>query len=139
MISRFAFLSLVVFATAGCSQEVPVAPPAKLQAPAAEQVAPAATVDPTPGLVSVRVHDISCSGDPVGVATLTWDLHEAQVTSVAIYVESPGNARKLWMEVGATGTATTDRWVFPDTVFTLVGKDSGKELASQRVDEVRCP
>ncbi len=74
-----------------------------------------------------------------GAATLGWDAGALAAGGVSIFVESPGNARKLWVEAGQKDQATTGKWVFEGTKFTLQDRVSGAVLAIRSVDKIPCP
>lgn len=126
---------------AGCSQEVPNVPaPAPAPAPAASTAAAAAPVaDALPAdKVSVALSDVDCSGTPVAVATMGWDAGALAAGGVSVFVESPGNPRKLWVEAGQKDMATTGKWVFEGTQFTLQDRVSGVVLARRAVTKIPC-
>jgi hypothetical protein len=124
---------------AGCSQEVPNVP-APAPAPAASTAAAAAPVaDALPAdKVSVALSDVDCSGTPVAVATMGWDAGALAAGGVSVFVESPGNPRKLWVEAGQKDQATTGKWVFEGTQFTLQDRVSGAVLARRAVAKIPC-
>ncbi len=123
---------------AGCSQEVPNVP-APAPAPAASTVAAAPVADALPAdKVSVALSDVDCSGTPVAVATMGWDAGALAAGGVSVFVESPGNPRKLWVEAGQKDTATTGKWVFEGTQFTLQDRVSGAVLARRAVAKIPC-
>ena len=125
---------------AGCSQEVPNVP-APTPAPAASTAAAAATVeDALPAdKVSVALSEVDCTGTPVAVATMGWDAGALASGGVSVFVESPGNPRKLWVEAGQKDTAATGKWVFEGTQFTLQDRVSGAVLARRAVSKIPCP
>ena len=125
---------------AGCSQEVPNVP-APAPAPAASTAAAAAApvTDALPAdKVSVALSDVDCSGTPVAVATMGWDAGALAAGGVSVFVESPGNPRKLWVEARQKDTATTGKWVFEGTQFTLQDRVSGAVLARRAVAKIPC-
>ena len=129
-----------VLGLAGCSQEVPNVP-APAPAPAASTAAAAAApvTDALPAdKVSVALSDVDCSGTPVAVATMGWDAGALAAGGVSVFVESPGNPRKLWVEAGQKDTATTGKWVFEGTQFTLQDRVSGAVLARRAVAKIPC-
>lgn len=130
-----------VLGLAGCSQEVPNVPaPAPVPAPAASTAtaaAPAADALPA-DKVSVALGDVDCTGTPVAVATMGWDAGALATGGVSVYVESPGNPRKLWVEARQKDTATTGKWVFEGTEFTLQDRVSGAVLARRAVTKIPC-
>jgi hypothetical protein len=127
-----------VLALAGCSQEVPSVP---TPAPVPAASTPAATTAPVlpADKVTVELSDVDCGETPVAVATLDWDAGALAAGGVSIFVESPGNARKLWVEAGQKDQATTGKWVFEGTKFTLQDRVSGALLAQRSVDKIPCP
>jgi len=132
-----------MIALAGCSQEVPNVPtPAPVPAASAPAgSAPAAAEAPalTADKVTVELSDIGCGDTPVAIATLGWDAGALAAGGVSVFVESPGNARKLWVEAGQKDQATTGKWVFEGTRFTLQDRVSGALLAQRSVDKIPCP
>ena len=127
-----------VLGLAGCSQEVPNVP-APAPAPAASTAAAAPVADALPAdKVSVALSDVDCSGTPVAVATMGWDAGALAAGGVSVFVESPGNPRKLWVEAGQKDTATTGKWVFEGTQFTLQDRVSGAVLARRAVAKIPC-
>jgi hypothetical protein len=72
------------------------------------------------------------------IVTAKWDVTDSGSTGVAIYVESPGNDRKLWLVGGASGESQTGKWVFDKSKFTMLDKESGKLLAQRAVVAVPC-
>ena len=132
-------LTLVaVLAMVGCSQEVPNVP-----APAAVAAASAPASTAAPALpadkVTLALSDVGCGDTPIAIATLGWDAGTLAGGGVSIFVESPGNARKLWVEAGQKDQATTGKWVFEGTKFTLQDRVSGALLAQRSVDKIPCP
>ncbi len=129
---------LVALGFAGCSQEVPNVPPPHTPAPV-----PAAAASAAPALadekVTVVLSGAECGEPPVAIATVDWDAGTLAPGGVAVYVESPGNARKLWVEAGPKDVATTGKWVFAGTKFTLQDRVSGALLAQRSVDTIPCP
>ena len=126
-----------VLALTGCSQEVPNLP-APAPVPAAS--APAAAAPALPAdKVTLELSDIGCGDTPIAIAALGWDAGALATGGVSIFVESPGNARKLWVEAGQKDQATTGKWVFEGTKFTLQDRVSGAVLAIRSVDKIPCP
>ena len=140
------FCSLSLVLLAACSQEVPSAPaPSGSPPPAATAMAgqddcPAPPTSKDDGkLLSITLIDTPvCSKATAATATAKWDVSPLNVASVSIYVNSPGNDKKLWVEGHATGAETTGPWVFEHTCFTLQNKDTGGVLASRLVDKIPC-
>lgn len=129
-----------VLGLAGCSQEVPNVPaPAPVTVPAATTPAAApASVLPADS-VTIELSGADCSETPVVIATVGWDAGALAAGGVSVFVESPGNARKLWVEAGQKDEATTGKWVFEGTRFTLQDRVSGVLLAQRSVDKIPCP
>jgi|JI8StandDraft_1071087.scaffolds.fasta_scaffold62262_2 hypothetical protein len=129
-----------VLGVAGCSQEVPDVP-APVAAPVPAASAPAEAVAPAlpSENVTVELSGVECGETPVAIATVAWDAGALAAGGVSIFVESPGNARKLWAEAGQKDRATTGKWVFQGTRFTLQDRVSGALLAQRSVDTIPCP
>lgn len=142
-------LSLVV----ACSQEVPSKAPAQPSVAVAPLATPAAPVPVVsapadsfaPSALELREFSVAldvpadCSSDPVTVATVRWDTRARNAADVAIFVESPGNTAKLWLEGAATGEVRTGKWVFAKSLFTLRNRTSGEVLATRLVGGLACP
>lgn len=129
-----------VLGMAGCSQEVPNVP-APAPAPVPAPAAPAAAIAPAlpAESVTVELSGVECVETPVAIAAVAWDAGALAAGGVSIFVESPGNARKLWAEAGQKDKATTGKWVFEGTRFTLQDRVSGALLAQRSVDKIPCP
>ena len=129
-----------VLGMAGCSQEVPNVP-APAPAPVPAPAAPAAAIAPAlpAESVTVELSGVECVETPVAIATVVWDAGALAAGGVSIFVESPGNARKLWLEGAANGKADSGKWVFPDSRFTLQNRTSGEVLAQHDVGKLACP
>lgn len=146
MKSKLVAIALLL-ATAGCGQEAPPAPSAN-PAPPAEAVAapaPAPVAVPAAEPVGDAVLSVApgsfraCEATNGAItATAKWDASSKGAAEVAIYVESPGNERKLWLNGGATGESTTGNWVFDQTIFTMVERGTEKPLSQVTVKAVPC-
>lgn len=150
VVNRALFCLALALAATACSQEVPSLPTPAAAAP----VAQANLIDPTSCAASAResqavdarvfsitlVGEPKCSGtDPVAAtAQAKWDVTSLQATDVSIYVSSPGNERKLWLDGKASGDATTGPWVFENSCFALQDKASGRLLAARLVGAIAC-
>lgn len=127
-----------VLGLVACSQEVPNVP-VPTPMPAASSP-PVPNADALPAdKATVALGDADCSETPVAVAMLRWDAGALAAGGVSVFVESPGNARKLWLEAGQKDEATTGKWVFEGTRFTLQDRVSGAVLAQRYVDKIPCP
>ena len=69
---------------------------------------------------------------------MSWDSGELAAGGVSVFVESPGNPRKLWVEAGQKDKATTGKWVFEGTQFTLQDRTSGAVLARRAIANIPC-
>ena len=72
------------------------------------------------------------------VVTARWDVSSLKVERVAIFVESPGNAKTLWAEEDPRGKSDTGPWVIDKTQFILTDKKSGRELARRMLEATPC-
>lgn len=139
---KLGMLSAVValLCLVACSQEVPSAP-----SPGPAQAAPVqAPVAETPDRLGADkfvlvLEGADCSVSPVAAARVHWDAGTLAADGIAVYVESPGNPRKLWMEASAKGEGTTGNWVFPGSRFSLHDRSSGELLAQRIVETIPCP
>ncbi len=149
---------LMLIALAGCSKEAPVAPaetPTKTEVPVVAD-APQAPAAPTAPATSGAPATLDSVGDEVFsvspgsfaacnaqngavIGTAKWDVIAKGVSEVALYVESPGNAQKLWLNGGSKGEEKTGNWVFDKTRFILKDRLSDKEIAQVTVVAVPCP
>ena len=139
-------LSLAVsLILAACSQEVPNPPQSAPVAPSAASQ-PVARTPAAPIVERIAANDFTlalsdkdCSSQPVAVATVRWDAGSLAPGGVSVFVESPGNARKLWLEAGPKDEAKTGKWVFEGSRFTLQSRETGDVLAQRSVDRIACP
>jgi hypothetical protein len=135
-----AIIIVGVLCLAACSQEVPSPPaPAPVPAPATAQQVQAAASRLSPDKFAIALTDVDCTAAPVAIAHVTWAAGALAADGVSMSVESPGNARKLWLEGAANGKADSGKWVFPDSRFTLQNRTSGEVLAQHDVGKLACP
>lgn len=154
------FYLLLLFALVGCSQEAPVAPPEKTSnAEAADNTVAAAPSTTTVDVPQAAVVDAPATVERIGdtvfsispgtfavckavdgavVGTAKWDVTSQGVKEVAVYVESPDNPRKLWLNGGATGEEKTGNWVFDQTKFILKDRLSDREIAQLTIVATPC-
>jgi hypothetical protein len=135
--------ALLVLSACSCSQEVPSKPVAAPTAAAAQAADASTPVQRAPDKLdaqhlSVGLGEVDCSSAPVAVATLKWDAAALKVSGVSIFVESPGNEQKLWIDGGASGEATTGKWVFEHSRFIVQDKSSGEVLGTRVLDSIPC-
>ena len=142
--TRFGLSLAVPLILAACSQEVPNLPqsapvtPSRRRSPLRETrctiLERIAANDFT-----LALSDKDCSSQPVAVATVRWDAGSLAPGGVSVFVEGPGNARKLWLEAGSRDEAKTGKWVFEGSRFTLQSRETGDVLAQRSVDRIACP
>ena len=91
-------------------------------------------------LLSISSRQFAACAPPYGsvVATARWDATPMAAERVEIYVESPGNEKKLWTNGGVSGQAETGPWVYDQTRFTLTDAKSGKVLAERTLQALPC-
>ena len=91
-------------------------------------------------LFSISSRQFAACAPPYGtvIATARWNATPQHVERVEIYVESPGNPRKLWINGGASGESETGPWVYDQTRFTLTDARSGQVLAEQTLQAIPC-
>ena len=146
MIRRL-FLPLTLLGLCACSQEVPTVPappPAATPAAAPAQAASAgsgaaatlrAADSADSAVLSISfVEKPSCASGEAATITAKWDVHPLGASSVAVYVESPTNPPKLWIEAGASGEETTGKWIQANTRLTVQDRASGKVLATRLLE-----
>ena len=142
-----AIMLVFIMCAAACSQEVPSMPPSRSPVRTPADSAPTSPMSPATAAAekldqkgfSMTPVEPDCSQGRVATAIARWDARALKSTGVAIYVESPGNVQKLWMEGAATGQARTGKWVFEKSRFTLRDKASGEVLATRAIDTISCP
>lgn len=80
-----------------------------------------------------------CPGTPELIAAqVTWDASATGTTGVEIWLQSPGEEKKLWAASGATGSGQTGPWMRAgSTVILLDGRDN-TELARIAVGTRSC-
>ena len=77
--------------------------------------------------------------DPLTIAKVSWNAANAGVERVDIFVLGENAREKLflaWRE--SVGSANTEAWVGPGTVFVLRDNDSKKQLAKFSVGSQSC-
>lgn len=150
MNKKTSYLLVLVLLTA-CSREVPVSASASNPPPANGAVAqPDNCSSPAPakggtgattadGILAITLIDKpACAQGMAATATAKWDVSSLNVSAVSIYVSSPGNDQKLWVDGHATGQETTGKWVFENTCFVLQNKDTGSVLAARLISTIPC-
>lgn len=136
--SRRILILLGLTCLVACSQEVPhVVAAAPLPAPAAQAgtatatLAAAADTADSPQLSVVFVEKPACASGEAATVTLKWDVAALGAKTVSVFVESPANPKKLWVDAGANDEGTTGKWAYDQTRFTVQDRDSGKVLATR--------
>lgn len=146
-------IALAALALAACSQEVPNLPATPAATTATTANTPAAGAPgidsprldpPSPDRIpadafTVTLSDVDCSEAAVAVATVRWDAGTLAAGGVSVFIESPQNPRKLWADAAKKDEATTGKWVFEGSRFTLQDRESGAVLAQRTVDKIPCP
>lgn len=108
------------------------------QAQASVQAPPAPVVgDAVLSIVPGQFSACQSSNGAV-VARARWNVASLGVAQVSIFVESPGNPRKLWVNGGAEGESMTGPWVYDQTRFSMTQSDTGRLLAERTVTAVPC-
>lgn len=140
-----ALAALMALVLVGCSQEVPNLPassgkPAQVAASAQIAHPELPVVERIPAdAFTVVLSDVDCSETPVAVATVKWDAGTLAPGGISIFIESPQNPRKLWADAVQKDQATTGKWVFEGSRFTMQDRISGAALAQRIVDKIPCP
>lgn len=146
--TRSTLLSLSLLCLVACSQEVPqvAAPPAPVPTPAVASPAQAADVSgaaidtaDSAQLSVVFVDKPACTTGEAATVIVKWDVVALGAKTVSVFVESPANPKKLWVDAGASGEGTTGKWVYDQTRFTVQDRDSGKVLATRLLEKPCTP
>lgn len=127
---------LLSLLSAGCSQEVAVAPPPP-SAPRFDTVPPGPVAREVFSVDPDSIRDCEVEHHALA-ATVKWSVAPLGVKEVALYIENARGERKLWLVGVAAGQATTGEWVSPGLRFLLMDRASGKALAALRVGESHC-
>ncbi len=89
--------------------------------------APTPTPPVNPGVLVATPNPVTvCDGTGLGVTTLSWAVSNA--STVDVRVGSPTGA--LMARLGASGSATTGKWVVNGTYFYLVNASNSQVLGS---------
>jgi hypothetical protein len=76
----------------------------------------------------------SCASGEAATVTAKWDVRTLGASTVAVFVENPSNPKKLWVEAGASGEATSGKWIQASTRLTVQDRASGKVLATRLLE-----
>ncbi len=146
-VKRTVFTFATLFLISACSQESAVVTPKNKDQTLVAAPSKFESIEPTTlREVGDSTFNISpgsfllCKAkDGAVIATAKWDVSSLGVKEVAIYVESPGNPRKLWLIGSHSGAESTGNWVFDQSRFTLIDRLSKKQLAQLAINAIPCP
>lgn len=146
MITKVLLVALLSAGVVGCSQEAPPTPSGPSTPAAMPEVTPPApevaktlppvgdaTFSMTPG--SFRVCDAE-NGAITSVAK--WDVTTKNIAQVSIYVIDAKGEKKLWLNGSPSGESSTGNWVFPDSKFQLVERESQQLISELIVKALPC-
>lgn len=69
---------------------------------------------------------------------VSWDATSAGVKEIELYLQNPGEERKLWAATIANGTERTGEWLRNGTQVFLIDRSNGAALDSLTVSERPC-
>ncbi len=135
-------IALSILALCGCQK-----PAGNEESPA--QVASAAAQSPAPaslaklsenGMLSVDPAMVSaCAGSPEAVAAkVKWDASPLGTQGVQIWMQTPGEEKKLWLAGLPVGEDVTGPWLRVGSSITLTNGEDQKELARIVISSNSC-
>lgn len=138
MILRKILLAVLVAAAAGCKPNTP--PPQSSSA--AEGPAAAVAVDKSSdnGMLSVSPGVANeCGGPSEGMsAQVKWDASSVQTQGVEVWLQAPGEDKKLWSAGGVVGESKTGPWLRPGSMIFLINGENDQELAKIEITAAEC-
>lgn len=143
---RAACLVVIVFLVTSCAPDAPVKlEPVDSRQPdgqAGREIHEAETesITSTNGMLTVSPAIIDLCRAPEGVVSVdvSWDASSTGTEGTQVWLESPGEGKKLWSQEGAKGEARTGEWMRDGSKVILVG-NAGVELAQIEISARTCP
>jgi len=136
---RAAMFAATLVLIAGCKPDGQ--PPAATQASApAAPVAPVSLAQTSNGMLTVdpATVDLCKETDGFMAAKVSWNASAAGTEGVEVWLQSPGEEKKLWSASGAISSAETGRWLREGSVVTLVNGEGAQELAKIQIASKPC-
>jgi hypothetical protein len=87
----------------------------------------------TPGVI-----DLCTATDGLVASKVEWDAASTGTNGIQVWLESPGEGKKLWSEAGAVGHSVTGKWLRDGSTVSLVNGETKAELAALRLTAVPC-
>ena len=133
---RAAMFAATIVLIAGCKPDA--------QAPAATQdsapAQPVSLAQTANGMLTVdpATVDLCKETDGFMASKVSWNASAAGTEGVEVWLQSPGEEKKLWSASGAISSAETGRWLRDGSVVTLVNGEGAKELAKIQITSKPC-
>ena len=142
---RAALLTTALVLTAGCKPdgEPPSASQDSSVKPAltaSEPVASDSLAQISNGMLIVDPATVDLCKEPDGAmaAKVSWNASPAGTEGVEVWLQGPGEEKKLWSAGGAVSSAQTGRWLRDGSSVTLVNAENKQELARIQINSRPC-
>lgn len=87
----------------------------------------------SPGVANV------CGGQTEGMtAKVKWDASSVQTQGVEVWLQAPGEDKKLWSAAGVVGESKTGPWLRPGSAIFLINGENDQELAKVEITATPC-
>ena len=137
---RGAMLAVTLVLMAGCKPDGQPPVPTTNTGPAAP-TAPESLAQTSNGMLTVdpATVDLCKETDGVMAANVSWNASAAGTEGVEVWMQAPGEEKKLWSATGAISSAETGRWLRDGSLVTLVnGEGDKQELAKIQIASRPC-
>lgn len=133
------FVLLATTALVGCDRGAETAAPPSERVQAEKTVEPSAKTSEN-GMLTVdpAVVDTCSRPDNVVAARVSWNASAAGTEGIEIWLQSPGEERKLWLASGAVASEQTGPWLKDGSTVTLVNGEDKRELATVLIEGRGC-
>lgn len=128
MIQRLLASLVLLSALAGCQ---PDGPPPQANKPLNTDVLEVGPEVSPNGMLTVDPAVVDACREPEGIVAskVSWNASSAGTEGAEVWLQNPGEEKKLWSAGGAIGASTTGRWMRNDTTVILVNGEDKRELA----------
>lgn len=121
---------------AACTPDGPPPPAAQ----AAQATAQGVSKTSANGMLTVdpATVDLCSQAEGVVAADVSWNASGKARSGVEVWLQGPGEQKKLWSADGAVHAARTGRWLRAGSLVMLVDGETRQELARIQVDARPC-